>query len=57
MCTLVALLTLPQSRSSVHMPAMLAERVDHLQLACWVVLQQYQWNDPNRPRGNYRAPE
>ena len=39
MCTLVALLTLPQPRSSVRMPAMLAERVDHLQLACWVVLQ------------------
>ena len=48
-CPLAALPTLSRWKSSVHMPATLAECVVHLKLLHWVVVQHTDWNHPKRP--------
>ena len=48
-CPLAALPTLSRWKSSVHLPATLAECVVHLKLLHWVVVQHTDWNHPKRP--------
>ena len=48
-CPLAAFPTLSRLKSSVHMPATLAECVVHLKLLHWVVVQHTGWNHQKRP--------